>query len=101
MLNVFVFLKCSLQKELPMMKAKSSHLKGKSSTLGVTRKILTALRFEYCWKFYFHRVFKDCSGLSSLNTMKRHNVLKTDKELLKSVNYINQYAHLLTVRLLT
>lgn len=63
-----------------MMKAKSSHLKGKSSTLGVTRKILTALRFEYCWKFYFHRVFKDCSGLSSLNTMKRHNVLKTDKD---------------------
>lgn len=84
-----------------MMKAKSSHLKGKSSTLGVTRKILTALRFEYCWKFYFHRVFKDCSGLSSLNTMKRHNVLKTDKELSKSGNYINQYAHLLTVRLLT
>lgn len=84
-----------------MMKAKSSHLKGKSSTLGVTRKILTALRFEYCWKFYFHRVFKDCSGLSSLNTMKRQNVLKTDKELSKSVNYINQYAHLLTVRLLT
>lgn len=84
-----------------MMKAKLSHLKSKSSTLGVTRKNLAALRFEYYWKFYFHRVFKDYSGLSSLNTMKRHNILKTDKELLKSVNYINQYAHLLTVRLLT
>ena len=84
-----------------MMKAKSSHLKSKSSTLGVTRKNLAALRFEYYWKFYFHRVFKDYSGLSSLNTMKRHNILKADKELLKSVNYINQYAHLLTVRLLT
>ena len=41
---------------------------------------------------YFHSAFKDYSGSSRLHNLKTHEVSETDKELLKPMNYINQYA---------